>query len=247
MNEYYVYRYTDKASKRVVYIGKTDHSLRSRILAHKKEASFKDYDCDIDFVRLANSVETDSVEKLLINYYKPAINIKDKTDGFTEGLILPLLNWIPYELYQSKRKSSEDDYKQALYSAQVDTELIYAAIDCNHDNNMVVSTKHPHLTGLLKYKDKKLIVLDKEVTKKGEIYEEVLRPKACRFIDEHFHELLFESWKEVVCISSGHLDEKILVSKTISGLSKTEDIREREELCKKVLQVLRAKDIFVYL
>lgn len=247
MNEYYVYRYTDKALKEVVYIGKTDHSLRSRILAHKKEAAFKKFNCDIDFVRLANSVETDSVEKLLINYYKPAINIKDKTKGLTEGLILPLLNWTPYELYQAKKKSYQEDYEKAFSLAQMDTELIHTAVDCNRDKNMVRFIGFPHVTGLLRYKDKHLIVLEKELKKTDKGYEAAFKPKSCRFIEEHFYEMLFEAWKEVVKILPGNLDEKLLISKTIAALSHTEDISVREDLCKKVIIQLKVKDIFQYM
>ncbi len=231
----------------MVYIGKTDHSLRARILAHKKEGAFKKYDCFIDFVRLSNSVETDSVEKLLINYYKPAINIKDKTNGFTKELTLPLLNWVPYACYKGSKESSEEAYKRALRSAQLDTELIYMALDCVKDKNMVRYTKFPHISGLLKYKDRQLIVLNPEIIKQDDGFMETFKPKACEFIDQHFNELLFESWKEVVRLSSKNLEEKLIIARTIANLSLTESVTERERLCGEAMTKLKMAGIFKYL
>lgn len=104
--EFYVYRYTNKKTNEVVYIGKTNCSLKARINAHKREESFAPYDCDVDFIKLSNEVETDSVEKFLINYYKPCINLKDKVPFLTESIEMSGLNWEPYSVYLSGLKTN---------------------------------------------------------------------------------------------------------------------------------------------
>lgn len=104
--EFYVYRYTDKKTNQVVYIGKTNCSLKARVNAHKREEAFSPYDCEIDFVKLSNEVETDSIEKFLINYYKPCINLKDKVPFLTETIELDGLNWEPYSTYLDGLKTN---------------------------------------------------------------------------------------------------------------------------------------------
>lgn len=95
--EYAVYKYTCKDSGQVVYVGKTNRSLKQRVDAHKREKPFEAYDCEIEYVNLSNKVETDSVEKILINFYKPVLNEKDKIPLLTESLTIPNLVWIPYQ------------------------------------------------------------------------------------------------------------------------------------------------------
>lgn len=104
--EFYVYRYTDKLTSQVVYIGKTNCSLKARVNAHKREEEFSPYDCDIDYVKLSNEVETDSVEKFLINKYKPCINLKDKVPFLTVEIDIGGLNWEPYEKYLKGLKTN---------------------------------------------------------------------------------------------------------------------------------------------
>lgn len=126
--EFYVYRYTDKKTNQVVYIGKTNCSLKARINAHKREESFAPYNCDIDFVKLSNEVETDSIEKFLINYYKPCINLKDKVPFLTESIGIGGINWEPYSTYlnglktnlQRKNIAKEQALKQTYIFEQLE-------------------------------------------------------------------------------------------------------------------------------
>lgn len=99
MKEFAVYKYVYEG--RVVYVGKTNASLKARIDAHKREDSFKPYmAASVYYCELSNEVETDAVEKILINYYKPEINIKDKVPLLTEEAMLPNIEWHPYSDYK---------------------------------------------------------------------------------------------------------------------------------------------------
>ena len=90
IRDYCVYRYTLRETGEVIYIGKTDASLKQRIDAHQKEDNFAPYIglWDIDYLELQNNTETDIIEKYLINYYKPILNTKDNVTGFTNMSII---------------------------------------------------------------------------------------------------------------------------------------------------------------
>lgn len=126
IRDYCVYRYTLRETGEVIYIGKTDASLKQRIDAHQKEDNFAPYIglWDIDYLELQNNTETDIIEKYLINYYKPILNTKDNVTGFTNmSIILP--DWKPYAVYEEDRKhATEILIKQALRQAKLDDEFI---------------------------------------------------------------------------------------------------------------------------
>lgn len=244
MNEYFVYRYTDKKTGEVVYVGKTDHSLSSRIRAHKKEEPFKNHDCYIDFVRLSNSVETDSIEKLLINYYKPEINIKDKTNGLTEGAFLPLLNWEPFDRY---KETKEIDLDTLIFKAKSDTELIFKAMDCIKDGCWVKNTDLPHFSGLLRYRGNHLVVLSRDTIRDNEGYKETFKKNACDFIDKHFYEMIYESWKDVLQKTNLSLNDRVLVCKSIHDIEEAKKNKnDCENNCKNLVLFMKSKDIIGY-
>ncbi len=243
MTEYYVYRYTEKKTGEVVYVGKTDHSLSSRIRAHKKEEAFKGYDCFIDFIKLSNAVETDSIEKLLINYYKPVINIKDKVDGLTD-IDIPLFNWVPYEYYKDSAKDSSDTLTLQAIS---DTELILKAIDCSKDGKTDIYMKNLHLSGLLKYRGKHLIVLDEKSIKDDNGYKVFFKKNACDFINSHFYEMLYECWKDVALKENLSVKDKIILCKKIHEIEKYKDNKKNcEVVCRDFVSNLRKMNILKY-
>lgn len=185
--EFYVYRYTDDRGE-VCYIGKTNCSLKARIDAHKKEASFSGKDFDIDFVKLKNKVETDSVEKLLINYYKPVINIKDKVPFLTEGLTLPDLDWQPISKYYcelakapNKRKADLEDVSKRIF-------LI----------NTLLSGKSqvqiPFLPPVLYLDGEPQHLFEKEAQCDGNVYTLNLKKDAEKFAMEHCLQMYYEAW-----------------------------------------------------
>jgi len=92
---HYVYKYVKNND--ILYIGKNDTDLVSRINQHKKERKFLNInDADIFYVELSNKAETKAVEALLINYYKPPLNIRDKYDSCSLSFDLNTLNWNKY-------------------------------------------------------------------------------------------------------------------------------------------------------
>ena len=76
MAEYYVYKWV--VNNNIVYIGQTTRP-EVRFLQEKRQDKFAPYlDADIFMTKLANKCEMDALEKLLINKYKPILNVKDK-------------------------------------------------------------------------------------------------------------------------------------------------------------------------
>lgn len=108
MAEHGVYKYVLHDTGEVVYIGKTNSSFDARIRTHASgvglEAKFLEYKdkCDIFVAHLPNTVETDIMERALINEYKPVLNVADNFDG-TSGLIeIKEPQWKPYKPTQEK-------------------------------------------------------------------------------------------------------------------------------------------------
>ena len=115
MKEHGVYKFVEKDSKQIVYIGKTNNSFKQRIDAHIKgkgiDEKFKPYvnKCDVYIARLINGTETDIMEKILINKYKPVLNIIDNSEGYS-GLIKceePI-----WEKYGSKQREQKRKNKK---------------------------------------------------------------------------------------------------------------------------------------
>ena len=74
--EHGVYKFVEKKTGKIIYIGKSNTSIDNRIFAHLAgkgiDEKFKKYKnkCDIFTAILPNSVETDIVDRCLINKYK---------------------------------------------------------------------------------------------------------------------------------------------------------------------------------
>lgn len=98
--EHGVYKYVYKGE--VVYIGKTDaeNGFRNRINAHKKEHELFNKS-DIYVYKCKDKTETDSLETILINTYKPILNKMKLYDYEIEA---PKLNWINWKIYSNKNK-----------------------------------------------------------------------------------------------------------------------------------------------
>ena len=76
---FYLYKYVLKNTNEPIYIGLTIH-LEQRIKQHSKEPQFQSFlkKTKIHFCECANEREMKCLEMLLINYYKPILNIVDK-------------------------------------------------------------------------------------------------------------------------------------------------------------------------
>ena len=201
--EHYVYKYTNLLTGRIVYIGKTNCSLKARIDAHKREASFLAYsDLYVEFTCLSNEVETDSVEKLLINYYKPRLNTKDKVAKVTEGLALPNLAWHPYEVYLKELETNKFKRREvALKTAQIDTEFLYDCLGCREDGGKVFST-HLHPNGTLPFGSKNKQITNKEVVQCGDVFTQTLEPGLLEELLKKENQIMMDIWMPVIQYSN---------------------------------------------
>lgn len=126
--DYCVYRYLKQGTQKVMYVGKTNSSLRARITAHKYEKQFQENGpYDVEYIELSNKVETDCIEKFLINKWKPLLNEKDKVNSLTEGLSLESLSWIPYSNYNGVGLSDRRK-KKMISDANEKTEFLKLAV-----------------------------------------------------------------------------------------------------------------------
>lgn len=94
----YKYVYNDQ----VIYVGKTDaeNGFQKRIQGHKKEHEL--FNKSKIYIHLCkDKTETDSLETILINAYKPTLN---KAKVYNYEITPPDLEWIPWELYSNKDK-----------------------------------------------------------------------------------------------------------------------------------------------
>lgn len=94
---YFVYKYLYDGD--VIYVGKTD-DLKRRVMEHASgqglEEKFLPYldKCDIYFHECGNEVEMSALERLLINQYKPRLNVIDVHNGLSTVLIE--VEWLYY-------------------------------------------------------------------------------------------------------------------------------------------------------
>lgn len=149
--DYCVYRYTLESGE-VIYIGKTDALLKQRIDAHQKEDKFAPYlgRWNIDYIELSNRVETDVVEKYLINLLKPVLNEKDHTQGLTMAVSMSLPEWIPYSKYEEKnRDGNAAAYSIAVNTARKNQRLFEDAYDAVLQKRTDFSSPFVHATGIL--------------------------------------------------------------------------------------------------
>lgn len=95
--KYFVYKYT--YNEEVIYIGKTDDVAR-RVREHASgqglEEKFVPYldGAEIYFHECCNEVEMSALERLLINQYKPVLNVVDVVPG--NATVLIELDWKRY-------------------------------------------------------------------------------------------------------------------------------------------------------
>lgn len=110
---HYVYKYVYNG--KIIYIGKTDSNLDTRINQHKLEDKFKPYlKSDIYYIELANAIMSDAVESELIRRYKPALNIAKMSDW--DGLEFIEPEWklfVPCD--KKKTRPSKRDKLRKLY------------------------------------------------------------------------------------------------------------------------------------
>lgn len=192
--EYCVYRYTTYDNE-VVYIGKTDSSLKQRIEAHTKEDKFFPYldYCKIDYIELANRVETDVVERFLINYYKPVLNDKDKEAGL-KLISIDIPDWIPYEEYKAEKK---DDLLCVKRKVALQNQALFdSAYTAFLEGNNSFDTKELHPSGMLSTVSGPVRITTPLVENNENGYKQFLSSNAKTYFENPFlHQVLI--WEPV--------------------------------------------------
>lgn len=90
-----IYKYVKNGE--VVYVGKSDNNVPGRVRGHSKEEKFRPFiDSSIFVAQCKNPAHMNILEKLLINYYKPILNVADKY-GDDLDIVIPTIKWTPYE------------------------------------------------------------------------------------------------------------------------------------------------------
>lgn len=110
---HYVYKYV--LNDEIIYIGKNDTDLHSRIATHGKRGDNISEDgwseinaATIYYIKLANSTMSDVVESELIRKYKPKYNVAKKSDWTGLPFVEP--EWIRYK--PKKRTEKCENNKQ---------------------------------------------------------------------------------------------------------------------------------------
>ena len=201
VRDYCIYKYVSLQDGSVLYVGKTDSSLKQRIDAHAKEEKFMPYlgNVEIFYFTLSNRVETDIVEKYLINQLKPALNEKDMEEGLSlSGLKLP--KWEPYSKYESERKKDKEEFKRREELAMQNLSLYLDALD-GLPSGGVFYSRILHPTGILPFLGERIQMTEADVfeenTKKGRVYRQHLTENAIRILTEMPHLLEVSIYREI--------------------------------------------------
>lgn len=102
MKQHGLYKFVTRDTGEIIYIGKSNNNIKSRIDAHirgkgideKFNAYRNNYKVYISF--MPNTVETDIMERALINKYKPILNKCDNYQGTSELIQVKEPQWVEY-------------------------------------------------------------------------------------------------------------------------------------------------------
>lgn len=199
--DFCVYRYILRDTHDIVYVGKTNSSLKARIDAHEKEEKFQYFKgrWRIEYISLANAVETDIVEKYFINKWKPILNEKDNVPEYTDLTFL-LPEWEPYEAYLFKNHFFIE--KEKWDRAVLDEEFLRMILDAEQSKQTTFITPFLHPTGMLPIREKNKYqqVTKKEVSVVPNGYLQELIP-ASEFCDntyeEQYFKILYFIWSDI--------------------------------------------------
>lgn len=104
MNKHHgIYKFVRCDTNEIIYIGKTNNNLKSRVEDHLRgkgiDEKFNAYkgNYKIYVAFLPNSVETDIIERALINQYKPVLNGTDNQAGMSNLIQICEPDWIEFE------------------------------------------------------------------------------------------------------------------------------------------------------
>lgn len=121
-----LYKFVDKESEEIIYIGKTNNDLKSRVMDHVRgkglDAKFNTYKgkYKIYVCFLPNATETDILERALINKYKPVLNVTDNHKGISDLISVKEPKWQKYDeifkngLKKNKKKDRKTTKKKDI-------------------------------------------------------------------------------------------------------------------------------------
>ena len=89
--EYIIYKYIE--NDKVIYIGKTERGIKTRVQEHKKDKLFA-FNGDIYYHRCRNKFEMDVLEYIFINKYHPPFNEQNNYNDIQTDI--NELEWIHY-------------------------------------------------------------------------------------------------------------------------------------------------------
>lgn len=198
--EYCVYRYTLIENGEIIYIGKTDASLKQRITAHETEEKFLPYNgfFTVDYIELANSVETDIVEKFLINQFKPILNEKDHVEGLTD-MNITLPQWKSYAEYMKSKKETLEELRK---TARIDDMLLEKTQDAVLEGKSNFISSILHTSGLLPFLFGRIRATKPNTlaTSQGYIYE--LEIENARKVSNYYNYIRYLIWRPVANVWS---------------------------------------------
>lgn len=145
---HYVYRYIHPDYP-WLYVGKTDDDLAKRIKTHQTcntdniERKYLELlnESSIYYIELNSSVQTDYIEKMLIDKYKPLLNKKDK-NGAACKIEITIPKWEKFNLQASQQ------YKPPILSVG------FASEDVNYNRNSVMDIGSVDIHEVYDYFDK---------------------------------------------------------------------------------------------
>lgn len=129
-----LYKFVTCDTDEIIYIGKTNNNLKRRIADHirgngidEKFNAYKDnYKVFIAF--MPNAVETDIMERALINQYKPVLNGTDNYEGFSNLITIKEPQWLEFEkafpepepnLSSKPTKIKKDRHSEDIYLGEL--------------------------------------------------------------------------------------------------------------------------------
>ena len=134
--EHGIYKYIH--DDKVVYVGKTDaeYGFQNRIKCHEKEHEL--FNKSKIYIHLCkDQTETDSLETILINAYKPVLN---KAKLYDYEIIPPELEWVSWEEYYCKDKVVKiDDVVSCVENNMNQIKIGKKYYDFNYNVSFVVN------------------------------------------------------------------------------------------------------------
>lgn len=210
--EHGVYRYLTKDNQ-YLYVGKTDRSIRSRIVAHKIEPKFQNLpEYKVEYVILSNAVESDCIEKFLINKYKPILNDKDKVDGLTAEINIENLKWRPYETYEFKKHES---FSRNVTMAKQQYQYLQAIMNCDEDGYFHF-TQMSNL--LLPIKDEYFILSDKNSYFDGKGYVFRINEDELLLVKENYYRIIADIFTPILNRVEMDEDDELVYSIASSAM-----------------------------